>query len=657
MCGIVGVVGPPGSEIDVRGVRDALTLLRHRGPDDEGYVLADTNRHLAFVGGGRATDSRLSLPDVLDACREGVNIALGHRRLSILDLSPAGHQPMASQDGSCWMILNGEIYNYVELREELCKLGHAFYTASDTEVVLAAYRQWGHEMLTKFVGMFAVVIVNVADGTFFAARDAFGIKPLYYSLRGNQLVFGSEIKALLGVAGVGRGVNPGRLYDYLLFGVTDFADETFFADVRQLPAAHFMECKLEDLASALPLRFWRIDLGRRASCSFDEAAVGVRDRFIESVRLHMRSDVPVGSCLSGGLDSSAVVACMRRAAGPNAAIHTFTYAADDVSLDEEAFADLVSRREETTPHKTRPTAGEMAADLDRLVYLQDEPFRSTSIYAQFRVFQLAGEAGMKVMLDGQGADEIFGGYLNFLAARVAGLLAQGRLVAAVRAARGAPRNESANFSRMVASSLVRLLPEATGRTVRRAADESLRPPWLNGRWFGERGVTAHQRPQGRGEEALREELLLSVETLSLPQLLRYEDRNSMAHSIESRVPFCNAALAEFVLSLPADHLVARDGTSKAVLRGAAETFVPRQVLAREKIGFAVPERAWLSSLGPWISGCLKEISPAEVPFLRWGAVAGTIESALRARGPLSGVPWRLLNVARWVSVFSVDARG
>ena len=263
---------------------------------------------------------------------------------------------------------------------------------------------------------------------------------------------------------------------------------------------------------------------------------------------------------------------------------------------------------------------------------------------------------MKVMLDGQGADELFAGYLNLLGARATGLLARGRLLTAFRVGRGVPANQSANIYRMVGSAFGRLLPDRLVRAARTAIGDSLQPTWLNWRWFEERGVEAHQRPQGRGGSALREEMLLAVETLSLPQLLRYEDRNSMTHSIESRVPFCTPALAELALSLPGEYLVADDGTAKAVLRRAVRGIVSEAVLSRQKVGFAMPERVWLGSLRPWMVECLEATSPSDVPFLRWGRLREATISRLGGRDHVASVPWRLLNVSRWVPVFSVDAR-
>jgi len=655
VCGIAGIIGPPDEHVSPLEVRRALTEIRHRGPDDEGYVLLATHRKVAIAAGGDETDRTVRVPHVREYAREAVNVVLGHRRLSILDLSNAGHQPMASRDRTCWIVFNGEIYNYLELRNDLRALGHEFATESDTEVVLAAYRQWGRTMLPKLIGMFAFVIVNVADNTVLAARDPFGIKPLYYCARGRQWAFASEIKALMTNDRVGRSVDPQRLYEYLVLALTDFGERTCFAAVRQVRAGHFMFGTLDRLREMSQERYWKIDLAEVTADGRAEATDQVRAAVRESVRLHMRSDVPVGACLSGGLDSSIVVSCMRDSAGPSAGIHTFTFVTEDPQLGEEAYADLVSDQERTVRHKTRPTPEEMAAELDTIVFQQDEPFRSTSIYAQYRVFGLARQAGVKVVLDGQGADELFGGYLSCRGAHVSGLVAQGRLGAALRAVRTAPRSERRLLPGMIGTAFGRLAPDCLVRPALSMAGRPRVPEWLNGGWCSERNVSFDLPPRGRGKEALRRELWQSVETSSLPQLLRYEDRNSMAHSVESRVPFCNVPLARVAFSLPADYLMSRDGVSKAVLRAAFENVLPKAVLEREKVGFAVPEVDWLTALRPWLRRCLADVDPASLPFLNWRQAAAAIAPTVDGRGSVSGVPWRLLNVVRWMARFSVVA--
>ena len=299
MCGILGIAEPMHATIDVGEARRALKLIQHRGPDDEGYLLADTAAGTVQPCGGPDTDPRLELPDLRGYGGKPFNLVLGHRRLSILDLSPLGHQPMSSSDGRYWIVYNGEIYNHLELKDSLSRKGHRFKSRSDTEVILAAYQEWGHDMLTRFIGMFAFAILDMQERSLFIARDFFGIKPFYYSLSDNRLVFASEIKALLDMKGVGRRGNPRRLYEYLGFGLTDFGGETFYADVQQLPAAHYAYVKLDQNLAVEPVRYWRIDLSCHQDISFDEAVEVLRTLFAESVRLHMRSDVPVGSCLSG----------------------------------------------------------------------------------------------------------------------------------------------------------------------------------------------------------------------------------------------------------------------------------------------------------------------------------------------------------------------
>ena len=561
---------------------------------------------------------------------------------------------MASADGRYWIVLNGEIYNYLELREELGRKRHVFQTESDTEVVLAAYREWGAGMLDRFIGMFAFAILDMNERILFLGRDCFGIKPLYYALREGRFAFASEIKALMELRGVSRTADPQRLYEYLRFGSTDHGDGTMFSDVRQLPPAHYMSLSLDRFSPVTPVRYWSIELNRRQDISYGDAVVALRDLFEESVRLHMRSDVPVGACLSGGLDSSAIVAMMRKLGGPDQELHTFSYIEDHPTLSEEKYVNIVSADFATIGHTVKPFPLDIVQDLDRLVVSQEQPFMSTSIYAQHRVFRLAHEAGIKVMLDGQGADEIFAGYYSLLGARITSLLSRGEIIAAWRVAQGAPQNMRSHRLKMIVASFGRMLPARCAAPFLPMVGQSLWPSWLKREWFADHGATARRRPHGHGKDSLREELLHSINELSLPDLLRYEDRNSMGYSIESRVPFCTPKLAELALSLPSEYLVAADGTTKAVFRQAMRGIVPESVLDREKVGFATPEREWLNSLRPWIERTLREEETKALPFLNHESTRGMVASELRSRGNLSSYLWRCLNVIHWARLFKVS---
>lgn len=613
--------------------------LVHRGPDDEGV--------LSF-GRGKVQRSRS-----FDKDPEAEAILL-FRRLSILDLSERGWQPMQSPDERYYIIFNGEVYNYIELREELETLGHAFRSSSDTEVVLAAYAEWGANALKRFVGMFGLAILDVRDRKLFLARDFFGIKPLYYTFWRDGLVFASEIGAFLHLPGVDRSIHPQRVYDYLRFGYTDHGSGTLFQHIRQLPAAHYMEVSLDGAVATEPTRYWRMDLSRTADLSFDEAADRLRDLFLESVRLHLRSDVPVGAALSGGIDSSSIVMAMRRHE-PDLELHGFSYVADDPNLSEERWIDLVVAEANVTVHKVHPSPDDLLADLNQLVDVQGECFGSTRIYAQLRIFKKTQEAGIKVMLDGQGADELLGGYRYYIAARLASLLRQGKWGQAGQLLQGAARIPRVGRLWCGLRAADYLLPASLQGPVRRLVGRELMPSWLNSRWFTERGVQVRNSGSRKGRSVLRETLHDTVVDSSLPHLLRYEDRNSMAFSIESRVPFLTPDLADFMFSLPEEYLIAPDGTTKAVFRKAMRGIVPDAILDRkDKIGFATPERNWLMTLRPWVEELLNGDTVKRMGFIDSAEIQKEWSRVMNGRGEFEFRVWRWVNMIRWVRQF--DAR-
>lgn len=619
MCGIAGVVlRDPGQALE--GV-DFLRLLGHRGPDDEGHVAWD-------------------------------QVRLFHRRLSILDLTPGGRQPMWTADGRRAITFNGEIYNFVELRDELERLGHRFRSRSDTEVLLAAWGEWGPACLERLVGMFAFALLDTAERALYLVRDFFGIKPLYYCRFRTGLAFASEIPPLLRLPGVSRRVHAERLYRNLRFGITDEGGQTLFADVQQVPPGHFVRWDLDTLESRGPSCYWALEGALRpADLSFREAAERLRDLFLESVRLHLRSDVPVGSALSGGIDSSAIVMAMRRLE-PRLEIHAFSFVADDPEVSEERWVDLVACAARALVHKVRIGPQDLVQDLDELIRVQGEPFGSTSIYAQFRVFRRVREIGIKVVLDGQGADELLAGYIPYTAARVASLLASGRVGQALALWRRASRLPGRRT--LWQHILGRLVPGPLQPFARRLAGQDLVPPWLRWRWFAEREVPL-ALPRRRRLGGLRGELLEALTSTSLPMLLRYEDRNSMAHSVESRVPFLTPQLASFILSLPEEYIVTPDGTTKAVFREAMRGIVPGSVLERkDKIGFATPERRWLTQLAPWVEAQLAPEALERVPVLDPQIVREEWRGVLAGSRSFDWRVWRWLNLLAWARAFEVE---
>jgi asparagine synthase (glutamine-hydrolysing) len=641
MCGIAGIVGFDRTTINSQLLTSLSDTLSDRGPDDVG-----------FLGWSGTTPVQLSRhPEAV----EGNRLSLVHRRLSILDLTPSGWQPMGTPDGRYYITFNGEIYNYLELQVQLKALGHQFRSHSDTEVLLATYAQWGVKAFTDLVGMFAFAILDTKERKLVLARDYFGIKPLYYTYYRDGLAFASEIKALLNLPGVNRQVNPQRLYDYLRSGRTDYGSQTLFADIVQLPAAHYLEISLDNPRQTQLVQYWQLDLNQRLELSFSEATEQLRELFLDNIRLHLRSDVPVGAALSGGIDSSAIAMAMYYLQGKNLQLHTFSYIADDPTLSEEKWVDLVGHEAGAFVHKVQPQPEELVADLEHLIHLQDEPFGSTSIYAQYRVFHKAKEVGIKVMLDGQGADELLGGYRPYVAARLASLLSQGQWGKAKQFWQKASQlPDTGKLSLLVRAGGLLLPPNLQGSARRLVGKEDI-PSWLNSNWLSKNGAIPKHPGQRSSPEVLREELYQALVATSLPMLLRYEDRNSMAHSIESRVPFLTPALVNFVFSLPEEFIINSDGTSKAIFRQAMRGIVPDAILnRRDKIGFATPEQRWLATLRPWVEQVLHSEVAAQIPALNLSVVKTELQAVLDGQKLFDFRVWRWVNLIRWAERFSVS---
>ena len=577
MCGLAGIVAPAG--VDAASLSRLGTVLAHRGPDGEAF--------LTWRPGGplRATPE----PDRDPAAVVG----FAHRRLSILDLSHAGDQPMVDRAGELALIYNGELYNYVELREELLALGHEFRGTGDTEVLLAAYREWGRDCVTRMVGMWAFAILDARDATLLLSRDRFGIKPLYWTRQGDRLAFASEIKALLAV-GAPREPNERVVRRYLLTGRVDESTETFFAGIEQLAPAHDAVIDLRAPGAApRPRRYWEPPPPSPDGAPPADDAERFGALLREAVRIHLRSDVPVGSCLSGGLDSSAVVCVaeeLRRTdAVPSYAHRGVSYVPGDGTLSERTYMEAVARSTGIEMTYVEPSIDEVIAGIPAVVRQQDEPFGSASIAAQWFVFGAARRAGLKVMLDGQGADEYLAGYPGYLRVHAAALARDRRPLALARLAVDARRRTGAwpigavealglarDGDRAATNGQAGEPPAAMQLMAAPLRREAAPADWL-------------VEPPAPLEETLRRHLT----AIGLPALLRFEDRSSMAHSIEARVPFLDHRLVEYALRLPTASKL-RGAETKSVMRRALAGTLPEEVRARrDKIGFrAEPAVTW-----------------------------------------------------------------
>lgn len=630
MCGIAGFIAPDPSSRPGDALGRVVARLQHRGPDDQGVCIPPGQRYPGAVG-------------------------LANTRLAILDLSPGGHQPMVSPDGRWTLVLNGEIYNYRELRVELESLGRGFRSGSDTEVLLQGFAEWGTAVLPRLIGMFSFAIYDRVSERVTLARDPFGIKPLYYGRPGGTFVFASEIPALLEFPGLSRDVDLLRYHEFLISGNSDYGDGTLLRDVRQLPAAHFLELSVADPGSGVPTCYWQPDLDQELDCSFEEAAELVREAFLESMKLHLRSDVPLGFSLSGGNDSSAVVMAARALLGNGSELHTFSFIPDDPRINEERYIDTVVRAAGATPHKLRLAPEDLLADIEHLAAIQGEPFASPVIYAQYRIFGMARKQGIKVVLGGEGADEILAGYDRYVPARLASLLRQGRWAEVARMLRR-PAVPIVNGPLRALRSGFRLaLPPWLGRPARALwGRQRGREDWVDESWFRERGVVPKMPWAPRSRKVLREMLDHNLRESQVQALVRYEDRNAMAFSLENRVPFLSPRLVQLLFSLPEAYLVASDGRRKAVFRRAMRGLVPDQILdRRDKIGFSVPTVDWFNALRPWIAGKLEHM--VEIGGVNRSALESRWRQFDSADRPSNRVLiWRCVSLSVWADRFGVS---
>lgn len=548
MCGIAGVVEAHPDPNVLRAMSD---LLAHRGPDGSGLVIRDER------------------------------VGLAHRRLAIIDLTETGAQPMSSASGA-EIIFNGEVYNYVELRRELADLGVTFHGGTDIEVLLAAYDHWGSDCLSRLNGMFAFAIYDPRRRVLFAARDRFGEKPFYYhSAADGSFVFASELKALFVHPRVPRRADMDSVYRFLRFKEADREPQTFFADIRALPAGHSLTLSVDGgHPSVQP--YWSL-VDRPVSRASHSDLVGqFGSRLGDSIRLRLRSDVPVGSSLSGGLDSSAIVGYIARACGVKQQ-HTFSARFPGSILDEGRYiADVVgfsgAQSHEVVPEPT-------AEDLASTVWHLDQPFLSLSIYAQWLVMRLAQQANITVLLDGQGADEMLGGYHFYLGSHYRALFQYGRWLRLVREAR---QYAARNGTRRLAALAYYGLPE----NVARQAKRFVRRPGIAPDFVAEHGHIPPAQKHLYGDP-LRHALHATLTHTMLPTLRRQANRNSMAFSREVRLPFLDHRLFELAFDLPSD-LKVNGATTKVVLRRAMAGYLPTSVLGRyDKIGYAPPQAAWL----------------------------------------------------------------
>lgn len=593
------------------------TAMAHRGPDSWGYAFLDSRRT------GRDIVVAGDQPGPCDR-----DLALGHRRLAIIDLTPLGAQPMTF--GPLTISYNGEIYNYIELAEELRSRGHRFVSRSDTEVLLHAWSEWGADCLARLNGIFAFLLWDATRRVLVAARDRFGVKPLYYCQDSGQIALASEIKALLSVRAMEASADEALIYDFLVAGRMDHEDATMFAGIKRLPGG----CWMEITASGTQVRtYWAFPQGRIAApdLAFEEASERFKELFHDSIRLQMRADVPVACCLSGGLDSSSVVSV---ASGLSPyRMSAFTARFEDSSMDEWSWAQTVHRERPVDPVACTARPEALWRELPALIQAQEEPVASPGVFAQWCVMKAIRERGIRVCLDGQGGDELLCGYAKYFYWALMELVREGRLFSAARSAFAILVRGEAHLFNLAGAK--RYIPWGLG--TRRE-----KPPVLQ-RAFGEsQRARDTMRPAGN----TRAQQVLDIVRYSLPVLLRYEDRSSMAHSVEARVPFLDHRLVEFCVALPTEHKV-KGSLSKRVLRQGLRDDVPRPILRRRsKLGFGGSFTSWVKALTPRLESWAEDDGR---PVFHFARPAG-VRRLIARRDP---AVFRFLALDAWLQGFGI----
>ena len=618
MCGIF-LNFSKSTNLDLNKNLSSLNLLDHRGPDDKHYLHYKKNYGSIFIG---------------------------HTRLSIIDQSSNGRQPMTTLDERYILVFNGEIYNYKELKKELIKLGYVFKTESDTEVLLMAWVHYGKKCLKKLIGMFAFIIFDQKEKKISFARDAFGIKPLYFYIGKNSFLCSSEIKPIISQKKVLKSLNYKKCYEYLIHGSYEDDDLTFFEKIHHVKPSEILELNLQNFKLNNEI-WWQPKFETNLKISFQDAAAEIKHKITSSIKYHLRSDVPVGFALSGGIDSSILVSATK-SLDPNLELNNFTYSSGD-SYDEVKWSQMMNSYVNGNLNEVKVNQNEIVDDLNKLVTLQGEPFGDTSIYAQFKVFEKVREKGIKVLLNGQGADELFAGYIGYPGYRMQSLIESKDYLKLVRFLKNWSSFPNRNLKLAFMEYGKIILNDQFYAFARNIKGRNFQPDWLDKNnslsdlnFHENRPILSDQFKSKR----VIEHLYNSITKRGLRSLLRHEDRNAMHFSIENRVPYLTTDLFEFVFTLPENFLISDMGVTKNILKSAFSNNLPIEILNRkDKLGFNTPQEQWIDKnyflfkdlILEWAKNC------SFINFKEFNIFIKNKNTLFKDRNLF----WRLINFALW----------
>jgi asparagine synthase (glutamine-hydrolysing) len=646
MCGIVGIYHLDKAAVDKSVLNNMTRLLHHRGPDDEGYVLINTQ-----TGESLPCHHADTVPEIKSRTADLYNpfycdLGLGFRRLSIIDLTAAGHQPMTDSNKQTWIVYNGEIYNYLELRSELKSLGHTFKSKTDTEVILKAYDQWGDQCVHKFNGMWAFALWDNRKKALLCSRDRFGIKPFYYChIPGRLFIFASEIKALLQV--IKAEADYSSISDFLMYEHMDHSERTFFNNICQLRGSHSI--KIQDGRLSI-IRYFDVH-ENTISCSKKECADNFREILFDAVRIRLRSDVPLGYALSGGVDSSSIAVAAKEITSINNTAFSIVFPGSPI--DESYYIKKVIQKTGFKHRWITPTGSMLIKDIDKFIWHQEEPNNGTSYYGEFKLRELIRESGVTVSLEGQGADEIITGYQSFIEPYLQDLAKRHRYFALYKELidfKYFSNHHLGNFA-------VRLLKQSfpwlnrlkkPGR--QRLPEDHLNSDFLNK--YRIAGPTYQVNPKFRS--ILGASLYSSLFYYSIPSQLVRADKSAMAYSVECRFPFLDYRLVEFAFSIPF-YLKIHGGVTKYILREAMRDYLPIEVYnRRDKIGFATPEDDWLrNEMKSYVEDIMFSREFKEMPFLNWKKFEKDYLLFSKEGAAFEKTLWSILSIHLWLKKFNI----
>lgn len=613
MCGISAIVNKRNASVGPFLIRNMNAAISHRGPDNDGVYA-------------------------------GPNFGLGHRRLSIMDTSHLAHQPFKYKDYI--ITFNGEIYNHLEIKDDLEKLGFTFTTECDTEIILAAYDKWGEKCVSHFEGMWSFVIYDPIKNILFGSRDRFGQKPFHYGEFNSYFIIGSEIKQFTHVPGFKATLHHEVAFNFLNYGGLNYSDDTLFEGVQSLSSGHNLHYDLS--THRYSIHQWYFFPERRTTnIHILEAAQEFRRLFAKSVELRIGTDARLGSCLSGGLDSSSIVCMMDNLIHGRENFVTLSICWNDKSIDEQEYIDVVSDQVTTAINeKIFPDLDDLNQQniLDKIIYHQDQPILSASHFAEYKVYEAAGQRGLRVVLDGQGADEYLGGYGIFNWYHLHGLFSENRFRSLSREWSAMSRLSNSRYHHMFKNFLF----------VKYRQRKPVLASFINPVW-GKKHIDENPMlPPNNARLSTKDLSLHQVFSSSLPYQLHSADRNSMCHSVESRLPFLDHNLVEYCYLLP-DTLKISQGKSKVVLREAMKGILPDKVRERvTKLGFPAPERAWMQKNAKWINKEFETSVSALHNLIDPAIIKNGFHQFAQRNGADQDHFFRVLAFSRWLKVFGVS---